>query len=137
MKSAAPHIWIPHSLGQIKKSNVAPELWAELHIEERIERTCVHGHPVHRVPGTLNVAFEDVEGEALLIALDLKGIAVATGAACSSDSHEPSHVLAAMGCSPYLASCSIRFSLGRGTTGAQIDEVGRVLPEIISRLRAV
>jgi cysteine desulfurase len=106
------------------------------HITEKIDRVHIHGHPTNRLPGTLNVGFEEVEGETLLIALDLKGIAVSTGSACSSDSRDPSHVLAAMGCHPYLASCSIRFSLGRGTTAQEIDEVGQVLPELIDQLRS-
>jgi cysteine desulfurase len=106
-------------------------------IREKIDRVHIHGHPTNRLPGTLNVGFEDVEGETLLMALDLKGIAVSTGSACSSDSREPSHVLAAMGCHPYLASCSVRFSLGRGTTAREIDEVGRVLPELVTHLRSV
>jgi cysteine desulfurase len=108
----------------------------EHHIREKIERVHIHGHPTKRLPGTLNVGFEGVEGETLLIALDLKGIAVSTGAACSSDSREPSHVLAAMGCHPYLASCSVRFSLGRGTTEQEIDDVGRILPDIVNNLRS-
>ncbi len=108
----------------------------EHHIREKIARVHIHGHPTKRLPGTLNVGFEGVEGETLLIALDLKGIAVSTGAACSSDSREPSHVLAAMGCHPYLASCSVRFSLGRGTTEQEIDAVGRILPDIVNNLRS-
>jgi cysteine desulfurase len=105
-------------------------------IREKIARVHIHGHPTNRLPGTLKVGFEDVEGETLLIALDLKGIAVSTGSACSTDGRQPSHVLAAMGCHPYLAACSIRFSLGRGTTEREIDEVGHVLPTIINQLRS-
>jgi cysteine desulfurase len=86
---------------------------------------------------TLNVCFPGIEGEALMLALDMEGIAVGTGSACASGSGEPSHVLAAMGCPPELARGALRFSLGAYTRAEDIDRVGDVLPAIVERLRAV
>ncbi len=83
--------------------------------------TAVNGGPGPRVPNTTNISFEGVEAESLLIALDLEGIAVSTGSACSSGTLEPSHVLRAMGFSPHRTQNSLRFSLGAGTTDAEID----------------
>jgi cysteine desulfurase len=87
------------------------------------------------VCNTLNVAFEGCDGETLLTALDLAGVAVSTGSACSSGTLEPSPVLLAMGYPQPLARAAIRFSLWRGTTPAQIDEVCRVLPGVVERCR--
>ena len=88
-----------------------------------------------RVTNTSNISFLGIEAEALLIALDLEGIAVSTGSACSSGTLEPSHVLRAMGFSPQRAQSSIRFSLGLGNTDEQITHVIRSLPPIVSKLR--
>jgi cysteine desulfurase len=88
-----------------------------------------------RLPGHLNVSFTGVEGEALLIALDLTGVACSTGSACSSGSLEPSHVLIAMGLDSKLARGAIRFSLGAGNTDADVDAVLAVLPGAVERLR--
>lgn len=93
------------------------------------------GNP--RLPNTTNISFDRVEAEALLIALDLEGIAVSTGSACSSGTLEPSHVLAAMGLPGQRVQSSIRFSLGAGTTDAEIDRVLVVLPPLVERLRRV
>src|SRR6516164_9651886 len=87
----------------------------------RIEAMAVNGAGAPRVPSTANVRFDAIEGEALVIALDLKGLAVSTGAACSSGAIEPSHVLLAMGLKPERARASIRFSLGKQTTEEEID----------------
>ncbi|MFY9225744.1 MAG: aminotransferase class V-fold PLP-dependent enzyme, partial [Blastocatellia bacterium] len=90
-----------------------------------------------RLPNISNISFSYIEGEALLIALDLKGVAVSTGSACSSGSTEPSPVLMAMHLSKELVRGSIRFSLSRYTTKEEIDYVLSVLPEAVTRLRRV
>jgi cysteine desulfurase len=97
--------------------------------------TVVNGSPDRRVPNTTNISFERVEAESLLIALDLEGIAVSTGSACSSGTLEPSHVLKAMGFSVHRAQNSIRFSLGMANTESDIDRVTGVLPNVVDRLR--
>ena len=97
----------------------------------------VNGGPAPRVGNTSNISFDGVEAESLLIGLDLEGIAVSTGSACSSGTLEPSHVLRAMGFSPHRTQNSIRFSLGLGNTAADVDRVVAVLPGIVDRLRAL
>jgi cysteine desulfurase len=87
------------------------------------------------VPNTSNISFDRIEAESLLIALDLEGIAVSTGSACSSGTLEPSHVLKAMGFPPHRTQNSIRFSLGGSTTAADVDRVLAVLPGIVDKLR--
>jgi cysteine desulfurase len=99
--------------------------------------TAVNGGGALRVPNTTNIAFEKVEAESLLIALDLEGIAVSTGSACSSGTLEPSHVLRAMGLPHGRVQSSIRFSLGWTTTPDDIDRVLMVLPAVVQRLRSV
>ena len=106
-------------------------------IAERIPETSVNGHPTDRLPGTLNVSLHYVEGESVVLALDMEGIAVSTGSACTTDSAEPSHVLSAMGVSTNTAQGSVRFGLGRSTTRADVDRVLDVLPGIVERLRAI
>jgi len=96
-----------------------------------------NGHPTERLPHTTNLAFAGTEAESLVVALDLCGIGVSSGAACSSGSPEPSHVLAAMGLPRERVDGSIRFSLGRGTTPEEIDRVVEVLPPIVERMRRV
>jgi cysteine desulfurase len=100
-----------------------------------IEGTTVNGDGAPRVPNTANIRFDDIEGESLVIALDLKGLALSTGAACSSGAIEPSHVLIAMGLRPEQARASIRFSLGKQTTEEDIDFAIQLLPETVARLR--
>ena len=99
--------------------------------------TAVNGAGAPRVPNTTNIAFEKVEAESLLIALDLEGIAVSTGAACSSGTLEPSHVLRAMGLPQGRVQSSIRFSVGTTTTEQDVERVLSVLPALVQRLRAV
>jgi cysteine desulfurase len=99
--------------------------------------TAVNGARDQRVPNTSNISFDRVEAESLLIALDLEGIAVSTGSACSSGTLEPSHVLKAMGLGSHRAQNSIRFSLGAGNIEEDIDRVIRVLPGIVEKLRSL
>lgn len=96
-----------------------------------------NGDRTHRLPNIANISFSYVEGEGLLIALDLKGVAVSTGSACSSGATEPSPVLMAMGLSREMVRGSIRFSFSRYNTHAEIDYVLSVLPEAVNRLRRV
>lgn len=104
---------------------------------ERIEHMHLNGHPAQRLPNNVNVSIEFVEGESMLLNLDLEGIAASTGSACSSSSLEPSYVLLAMGFPQEMAHGSLRFSLGRETTEEDIQSVLEVLPGIIDRLRAM
>ena len=104
-------------------------------ITENIPETFVNGHYLERLSGTLNVSFKYVEGESLLLALDLEGIAVSTGSACASGSSEPSHVLKAMGVETATAQGAIRFSLGHQNTEEDISYILEVLPRVVSRLR--
>ena len=106
-------------------------------ILDRISDVSINGHPTDRLPGTLNVSLHYVEGESVVLALDMEGIAVSTGSACTTDSAEPSHVLSAMGVPADVAQGSIRFGLGRSTTRADVDGVLDVLPGIVERLRAI
>ena len=101
----------------------------------QIDEAVVNGEGIARVPNTTNVRFDHIEGESLVIALDLKGLAVSTGAACSSGAIEPSHVLIAMGLRSDQARASIRFSLGKQTTAEDIDFALALVPETVARLR--
>lgn len=109
----------------------------ECRIMENIEHVFRNGHPTERLPITANLSFASVEGESLILSLDMKGVAVASGSACTSGSLEPSHVLTAMGVPPERAQSSLRFSLGRDNTLDDVDYVMEVLPEIVERLRAM
>jgi cysteine desulfurase len=100
-----------------------------------IEATGLNGEGAPRVPNTTNIYFDGIEGEALVIALDLKGLAVSTGAACSSGAIEPSHVLTAMGLRIDRAKASIRFSLGKQNSVEDVDFALHVIPETVARLR--
>ena len=102
---------------------------------ESVEATGVNGAGAPRVPTTTNIYFDFIEGEAMVIALDLKGLAISTGAACSSGAIEPSHVLTAMGLRPDRARASLRFSLGKQNTAEDVDFALSVLPESVARLR--
>ncbi len=99
------------------------------------EATGVNGEGAPRVPNTTNIYFDYIEGEALVIALDLKGLAVSTGAACSSGAIEPSHVLTAMGLAPERARASLRFSLGKQNTADDVDFALSLIAPILARLR--
>src|SRR5437773_1467247 len=111
--------------------------YLEESVLDRIPMVAVNGDPKHRLPTTTNLRFDGVDGEALVIALDLKGVACSTGAACSSGSLEPSHVLAAIGLTPEEARSSIRFSLGRSSGREDVDYTLEVLPGVVEHLRAV
>jgi len=104
-------------------------------IRGQVERTRVNSGGAPRTPNTANIIFECIEGEALVIALDLKGVSVSTGAACSSGAIEPSHVLTAMGLTGEEARASIRFSLGKQTREEDLDFVLERVPETVTRLR--
>jgi len=100
-----------------------------------VEFAEVNGGGAPRVPNTTNIRFDGIEGESLVIALDLKGLAVSTGAACSSGAIEPSHVLLAMGLTPEQAKSSIRFSLGKQNTSDDVTFAVSLVPETVARLR--
>jgi len=110
-------------------------------LEEGILRgvpgTAVNGARGSRVPNTSNISFDRVEAESLLIALDLEGVAVSTGSACSSGTLEPSHVLRAMGLPTHRTQNSLRFSLGMLSTEAEVDRVVEVLPRLVEKLRGL
>jgi cysteine desulfurase len=103
----------------------------------KIEATGLNGEGAPRVPNTTNIYFDGIEGEALVIALDLKGLAVSTGAACSSGAIEPSHVLTAMGLRSDRAKASVRFSLGKQNTAEDVDFALGLVMETVSRLREI
>jgi cysteine desulfurase len=104
---------------------------------ERVPNVRVNGDRTRRVPNTSNLSFPGAGGEALLIALDLQGLACSTGAACSSGSTEPSHVLLAAGLSHDDARSSLRFSLGRPSTVEDIDRALEIVPAVVARIRAL
>jgi len=95
------------------------------------------GHPSERLPNNANFVFEYVEGEGILLSLDMEGIAASSGSACATGSAEPSHVLLAMGVQPDIAHGSLRLTLGRENTEQDVDRVLQVLPNIVERLRAL
>ncbi|MDD5491101.1 MAG: cysteine desulfurase NifS [bacterium] len=104
-------------------------------ILEKVDESQLNGHPTKRLPNNVNVTVKYIEGESMLINLDLEGIAASTGSACSSSSLEPSHVLKAIGVSPEVAHSSLRFSLGRLNTDEDVDYLLEVLPRIVKKLR--
>jgi cysteine desulfurase len=106
-------------------------------ILKKVPLTAVNGDRARRLPNTTNLSFDYVEGEGFVIAMDLRGIACSTGAACSSGSLEPSHVLSAIGKTPAQARSSIRFSLSRYTSPEEIEQTLEVLPAVVEQLRAV
>ena len=141
---------IPYIIGLGKACEVAQRDFEARHahltqmrdqLHQGILRTIPHvelnGHPTLRLPNTLNLSFHFIEGESLLLNLDLEGVAVSSGSACTSGSLEPSHVLLAMGKSHLVAQSAIRFSLGSTNTKEEIDYVLEVLPRTIQRLRDI
>src|SRR4030042_237019 len=103
---------------------------------ERIDHIHLNGHPLKRLPNNADVSVDFVEGESMLLNLDLEGICVSTGSACSSSSLEPSHVLLALGLPPEQAHCPLSFTLGRGNTAEDIEQVLEALPPVVAKLRA-
>ncbi len=141
---------IPYIIGLGKASEIAlrdsqkrrthlTALRDRLHQEfiRRIPHVQLNGHATQRLPNTLNLSFLYIEGESLLLNLDLEGIAVSSGSACTSGSLEPSHVLLAMGIPHEIAESAIRFSLGWNNTEEDVDYVVEVLPRIVQRLRDI
>jgi cysteine desulfurase len=106
-------------------------------ILKSIEHTRLNGHPVMRLPNNVNVSVDYVEGESMLLNLDLAGICASTGSACSSEDLEPSHVLVAMGLPLLQAHGSLRFTSGKWTAEEDINQVLNVFPGIVSKLRAM
>jgi len=103
----------------------------------RIEDTYLNGHPTLRLPNNANISFQYIEGESILLNLELQGVAASSGSACTAGAEEPSHVLLATGLSAELAHGSLRFSLGPANTDDEIDYVINILPGIAERLRAM
>ncbi len=106
-------------------------------ILEKIEHVRLNGHPSTRLPNNVNISLEFVEGESLLLNLDMAGVACSTGSACTSSNLEPSHVLAAIGLPREFAHGSLRFTLGKYTTEAEVDYVTDILPTIVNKLRTM
>ena len=106
-------------------------------LEERIDRVHLNGHPTRRLPNNVNVCFENVEGEPILLGLDFAGIWASSGSACSSASLEPSHVLLAIGRSADLAQGSLRITFGRENDEEDVDYLLSVLPGLVEKLRAM
>lgn len=106
-------------------------------VMKNLKNVKLNGHPEKRLPGTVNLSFNDVEGEAILLRLDFYDVAISTGSACSSGSLDPSHVLMALGVDPEVAHSSIRFSLGRDNTEEEVDKVIEAVTEVITFLRKI
>jgi cysteine desulfurase len=106
-------------------------------IIEKIDHVRLNGHHEQRLPNNVNISVDFIEGESTCLNLDLEGICISTGSACSSSDAEPSHVLLGIGLSHEQARSSLRFTLGRLTTAEDIDRVLDVLPRSVARLRAI
>jgi cysteine desulfurase len=134
LRVAAERAWRGLQAERLRQAALRDRL--ERGILEQVPGTAVNGAGAPRVPNTTNVSFEGVEGESIVIGLDLEGIAVSTGSACSSGTLEPSHVLKAMGLGPARVEGAVRFSLGPETTEVEIGRVIDVVPAVVARLRA-
>ncbi len=106
-------------------------------IAEKIDHVHLNGHPTERLPGNVNFCFEFIEGESMLLNLDMEGVAASSGSACTSGSLEPSHVLLAIGLPPEIAHGSLRLTLGKDNTEEEVEYVIGILPKIIEKLRAL
>lgn len=106
-------------------------------ITEKIDHVHLNGHPTERLPGNVNFCFEFIEGESMLLNLDMEGVAASSGSACTSGSLEPSHVLLAIGLPPEIAHGSLRLTLGKDNTEEEVEYVIGILPKIIEKLRAL
>ena len=109
----------------------------ETEVLRLVPGTTVNAAGSPRVPNTTNISFDRIEAESLLIGLDLQGVAVSTGSACSSGTLEPSHVLRAMGLPTHRTQNALRFSLGAGNTEADLDHLLAVLPGVVEKLRGL
>lgn len=141
---------LPAIMGMVKAFELALPSWEERAgsvgrlsaqltdgLRERVPRTVVTGHPTERLPYIASFCFEGVDGEALLLQLDVQGIAAASGSACASATLAPSHVLQAMGVDPALAEGNLRLSLGVENTEEEIERVLEVVPRVIERMRGL
>lgn len=117
----------------VREAGLRDRLWQGL--SGNIEAIYLNGDPIHRLPGNLNVRLDGIEGEAMILMLDMEGICVSSGSACTTGSLEPSHVLLALGIPAEHAHGSLRITLGRSTTEADIDHFIKVFPPIVARLR--
>ena len=106
-------------------------------LQDRVEHAHLNGHPVERLPNNVNISFEAVEGEPILLGLDFAGISASSGSACSSASLEPSHVLLAIGLAAELAQGSVRITLGKDNTDEEVEYLLSVMPDFVNRLRAM
>ena len=106
-------------------------------ILKNIPKTYLNGHPTQRLANNVNISFNGVEGESLVMELDFNGIAVSTGSACSSRTLMPSHVLTAIGLPPQEAHGSLRISLGRWTTRKDIDDTVKIITRVVNKLRKI
>lgn len=106
-------------------------------VTSEIDRVTLNGHATRRLPNNINLSFEGIEGESMMLSLDLAGIACSTGSACSSNTLEPSHVMLALGVNPEMAHSSLRFTLGKETTKQDLDYTVNQLVKIIKRLRDI
>jgi cysteine desulfurase len=102
---------------------------------DQIDGLTTHGHPTDRLPGNVNVGFDGVDGEALMVGVAQRGLAVSSGSACTSADPEPSHVLRAMGVPEVLARASLRFGLGRFNTADEVDQAAQIVVETVRELR--
>ena len=126
-------------IDRAKKNKALIALRDRLHkgLTRDIEDVYLNGHLTERLPGSLNLSFRYIEGESIMLNLDIQGVCVSTGSACTSGTLEPSHVLTAMGVPVDVAQGSIRFSLGEQNTAEEVDYCISIMPEIIKRLRAM
>ena len=106
-------------------------------IQGQVQGAELNGHPTERLANNVNISFEYVEGEPILLGLDFAGIAASSGSACTSASLEPSHVLVATGLTAEMAQSSLRLTLGRDNTETDVDRVLEVLPDLVQRLRSM
>ena len=120
------HFTNPRNVGEIEKG-----------LMERISHVRLNGHPEKRVANTANISFEFIEGESLLLNLDMLGVAASSGSACTSGSLEPSHVLTSMGLKPEQSHGSVRFSMGRSSAIEDVDLIIEKMPSIVARLRSM
>lgn len=106
-------------------------------INKKVKRIYLNGHPKKRLSNNINISFEGIEGEALLMELDRRGIAVSTSSACASSKLEPSRVLLSIGLNPFLAQSALRISLGRWTTKKEVDYLLKILPKAVKKIRKI